>query len=87
MITLTLRRYYIDDFLNAYKPLMKGRVLDIGGKKIIKGFFRPPLKSVESWEYLNIDMATSPDYACSVYKIPFAENTFDTIIFAKFLSI
>ena len=39
MITLTLRRYYIDDFLNAYKPLMKGRVLDIGGKKIIKGVF------------------------------------------------
>lgn len=86
MITLTLRRYYIDDFLNLYKPLMKGRVLDVGGKKENKrGFFRPPLKSVESWEYLNIDMATSPDYACSVYKLPFAENTFDTIIFCEIL--
>ncbi len=86
MITLTLRRYYIDDFLNASKKFMSGRVLDIGGKKDNKrGFFRPPLHSIESWEYLNIDLTTSPDYACSVYKMPFADNAFDTVIFCEIL--
>ncbi len=86
MATLTLHRYYLDDLLNLHKPLMKGKVLDIGGKKVNKrGSFRPPLEIADSWEYLNIDITTSPDYACSVYKIPFTDNAFDTAVFCEIL--
>lgn len=86
MITLTLRRYYIDDLLNAHKPLMRGKVLDIGGKKDNKrGFFRPPVADVKSWEYLNIDKNTAPDYLCAVSNMPFENSSFDTVIFCEIL--
>ena len=60
---------------------MKGRVLDVGGKKIGKrGLFRPPTDGVESWEFLNTDESTQPDYSCGAESIPFKDNTIDTII-------
>lgn len=58
-----------------------GKVLDLGGKKEKKrGLFRPPLDKVESWEYLNIDESTNPDYCCNAESIPIDDNTFDIII-------
>ena len=61
-----------------------GKVLDAGGKKDNKrGKFRPPLSSVESWEYLNIDESTNPDYSCSADDIPVDDNTFDVVMLAE----
>ena len=83
-MTLSLRRHYIDKLLSSNQ--FHGRVLDIGGEKINKrGSFRPPMDSVDSWEYINIDPATDPDYLCSAESIPVSDNLFDFIVIADVL--
>ena len=65
---------------------MKGRVLDVGGKKVNqRGSFVPPLENVQSWEYLNSDVTTKPDYCCSAEEIPLENETIDTVIMTEVL--
>lgn len=81
---LTFRRYWLDQLLS--ETHFYGKVLDIGGKKENKrGQFRPPLEKVTSWEYLNIDETTSPDYLCSCDAIPVDDETFDVVLIADVL--
>lgn len=81
---ITFRRYYLDKFLS--KTRFHGKVLDIGGKKENKrGQFRPPLDKVETWEYLNIDETTNPDYLCSAESIPVKDETFDAVLMTEVL--
>lgn len=80
----TFRRLYLDKMLTETE--FYGKVLDIGGKKEKKrGTFRPPLEKVESWEYLNIDKTTKPDYVCSADAIPVHDNNFDVILITEVL--
>ena len=80
----TFRRYYIDKLL--LESDFHGRVLDIGGKKENKkGIFRPPLEKVSSWEYLNIDKTTSPDYHCSADDMPVDDESFDMALMVEVL--
>lgn len=82
MSFITFRRYYLDKVLSDIK--FYGKVLDVGGKKENKrGTFRPPLDKIESWEYLNIDESTNPDYLCSADNIPVDDNTFDIVMLAE----
>jgi SAM-dependent methyltransferase len=82
MSFITFRRYYLDKVLSDIN--FYGKVLDVGGKKDNKrGTFRPPLDKVKSWEYLNIDESTNPDYFCSADKIPVDDNTFDMIMLTE----
>jgi len=82
MSFITFRRYYLDQVLSDMN--FYGKVLDVGGKKENKrGTFRPPLEKVESWEYLNIDKSTNPDYNCSADNIPVEDGTFDIIMLAE----
>ena len=65
---------------------MRGRLLDIGGRKIGKrGIFSPPSKNVELWEYLNSDQSTDPDYCCSAVNIPLPDCSIDTVIMTEVL--
>jgi len=81
---LTFRRYYLDSLLVNYT--FYGKVLDVGGKKNDKrGRFRPPLNAVESWEYLNTDASTKPDYCCSAEEIPIDGKKIDLILMAEVL--
>ena len=82
----SFRRYFLDKYLLRYKPLMKGKVLDLGGKKDDRrGDFIPPLDQVTSWEYLNNDNDTDPDYCCDAGNIPLADGSIDTVIFTEVL--
>ena len=81
---ITARRYYLDKALS--EASFNGKVLDVGGKKDNKrGTFRPPLDKVKSWEYLNIDESTNPDYLCSADNIPVADSSFDVILLCEVL--
>jgi ubiquinone/menaquinone biosynthesis C-methylase UbiE len=63
-----------------------GRVLDIGGKKENKkGRFCPPLDKVVSWEYVNIDTNSNPDYVCSAESLIINDKTFDVVLMAEVL--
>jgi len=80
----TLRRYYLDNCLT--KCNFYGKILDIGGKKTNKkGLFQPPTKKVESWEYVNIDKSTNPDYLCPADANNVQDMSFDIVILTEVL--
>lgn len=82
--TVTFRRLHLDTCLE--RQTYRGRVLDVGGKKESKrGHFRPPLGTVESWEYLNISQDTNPDFLASADEMPFDSPRFDTVILCEVL--
>jgi len=84
MSFITFRRHYLDNVLS--NAPFAGKVLDIGGKKDNKrGNFRPPLNKVDSWEYLNTDASTNPDYCCSAEDIPIDNEQFDIVLMAEVL--
>lgn len=83
---ITCRRELLDRALEGRISLMKGKVLDIGGtKRTRRGRFRPPLDAVESWEYVNSDSNTEPDYCCDATKIPLEDETVDTVVMTEVL--
>ena len=82
----SMRRDLIDQFLTNHISLFKGKVIDIGGKKIgNRGKFEPPKDQVESWQFLNIDKKTNPDYLCDATSIPVKDEFFDAIIATEIL--
>ena len=77
----SLRRYHLDKFLINNIELMKGVVIDIGGKKNNpRGKFRPPLNQVEKWIYINNDASTDPDVISDVNQIPLKSDLADFFI-------
>lgn len=84
LVAATMRRRLLDQRLNNAE--FCGRVLDIGGKKTGKrGTFVPPSSCRETWEYLNVDDATNPDYCTSAECIPVEDKTFDTVVMTEVL--
>ncbi|MDR2051740.1 MAG: methyltransferase domain-containing protein [Deltaproteobacteria bacterium] len=80
----TFRRWHLDAFLGALP--WRGRVLDVGGRKgIYRGSFRPPFAQVESWEYVNINPATNPDYLASADDLPIASDSRDIVLLSEVL--
>lgn len=75
---------YLDAFLAATP--WHGRVLDVGGKKMNKrGIFRPPLGAVESWDYVNPDPSTQPDFLASAEHIPAPDSSYDMVLLSEVL--
>jgi len=80
------RRSLLDEALERHSHLFTGRVLDVGGKKTRKrGSFRPPSTAVVSWEYLNIDAQSEPDYVAPATDVPTADERFDTVMLIEVL--
>ncbi|MDB9380726.1 methyltransferase domain-containing protein [Nodularia spumigena CS-584] len=76
----------MDKFLNDQIPFMSGDILDIGGKKNNKrGNFRPPIKQVSTWRYINIDQTTNPDFCCSAEAIPLPDSSVDGFLLCEVL--
>lgn len=81
---MSFHRSYLDKMLNETE--FSGRVLDVGGRKMRKrGAFKPPIEKVVSWQYLNIDASSNPDYLSSADKIPVADNSFDMVVMTEVL--
>src|SRR3989344_1979386 len=72
----TYRRKALDKALNEYQYLFKGNVLDIGGGKKDGKFKHPRTKK---WIVVDIDKKTKPDIVASVAKLPFKDESFDTV--------
>lgn len=83
----SFRRGYLDHWMqNDAARFIRGKVLDIGGKKKQKrGSFDPNRIATESWQYLNIDPRTEPDIAGDATAIPVESTTFDTAILCEVL--
>jgi SAM-dependent methyltransferase len=78
------RRSVVDAFLTGLLPSMRGRVLDIGGKKVRpRGAFRMPAHL--QCEYLNLDSVTQPDHLCNAEQIDIPDQDFDGFLLIEVL--
>ena len=77
---VSYRRHLLDAYLEWAKPLMRGTVIDLGGKRDRKrGTFRPPANE-SVWTYVNIDPATNPDLLCDVTAVPRPDAAADCVL-------
>jgi SAM-dependent methyltransferase len=82
----TCRRILIDHFLEQHRELMRGHVLDIGGKnERRRGDFVPPQQGVVSWRSVNIDEGTKPDFLCDASAIPLEDGAVDVFLLCEVL--
>lgn len=82
----TVHEYFKDDMLDTSRCLMSGKILDIGGKKTNKsGGFIPHTKDILSWEYVNIDPKTEPDYLVDAATIPIKDDQVDCVLLCETL--
>jgi SAM-dependent methyltransferase len=80
----TLHRFYLDKLMKIHDPCFIGDIIDIGGKKINKrGDFRPTLKGVRTWQYVNIDRSTNPDFCCSAESVPVPDASYDVALLCE----
>ena len=81
---MTIRRTFLDKYLQ--KTIYFGSVLDVGGKAQNKRRgYSPNLDSVKSWEYLNLDKSSSPDYLMDVKDLGQINKSFDCILLCEVL--
>ena len=81
----SLRRHYLDFYLNHYIDLINGYVLDVGGKKDKrKGNFIPPKENVLKWQYINNNEKEKPDIlgmsALLTTTMPYMKVVIDTLV-------
>lgn len=78
------RRTLVDELLIGRLGSVRGRLIDIGGKKTgSRGVFRLPPES--ECVYLNIDPATHPDCLCDAECIDCASDSFDGFLLIEVL--
>lgn len=75
-LDLSHRRKIMDAMLTKNKSYFKGNVLDIGGGRKRGTFTRP---KTESWIVADSEESLHPDIICSIEKMPFDNESFDSI--------
>lgn len=84
-LSTSVRRYLIDEFFFKNSSLIRGRVVDIGGKKRNKRGLFDVGKFASEITYVNIDTSTEPDIVSDATNIPLPNASFDTAIIAELL--
>lgn len=80
----SIRRKYLNQ--NLKKLNLKGKIIDIGGKKYKKRSDpKLDLKFVNEFLYLNTDKSTNPDIIANAEKIPCESEYFDNILLIEVL--
>ena len=83
---LTYRRYLLDRCLQASAFLMRGRVLDVGGRRErVRGAFRPPSEGVVAWRYVNILADDRPDVVADACELPLSSGSVDCVVCCEVL--
>ncbi len=83
---VSYRRHLLDAYLRWSAPLMRGVVIDLGGKRARKrGTFVPPTDPATTWTYVNLDADTMPDLRADVTAVPWPDATADCIVCTEVL--
>jgi len=83
---LTYRRLWLDTALEAFAPYMRGRVVDVGGKRENKrGTFQPPEHQAQAWWYINLDLTTNPNVYADAGQLPLMGQSVDCVICTEVL--
>ena len=83
---VSYRRFLLDQALEAAVPLMRGTVVDLGGKRTYKrGEFRPPERQAERWIYVNLARESGPDVVADAGAVPLRSASADCVICTEVL--
>lgn len=83
---VSYRRLWLDACLDTFSDEMRGKVLDLGGKRDNKrGSFHPPEYQSDSWWYINLDPNASPNIFADVTQTPFENKSVDCIVCTEVL--
>ena len=81
---ISFRRHLLDKQLNGALPLLKGRILDVGGsKKKRRGFFKVPAEIEENWIVLNNDESVNPEINAELPQIPSDTDSFECVVMTE----
>lgn len=77
----SIHRMLLDRALNARVDLMRGRVLELGGLRDMRGAVRYPRQLTDAWVIadINLDRA-KPDVRADVHHLPFRTASLDAIV-------
>ena len=79
---ITQKRFFLKKVLKSYKKFIKGYLLDVGGPSN----FDKDYYNLSSCISLNLnDLEVKTNVIADVEEMPFADNTFDTILFIEAL--
>jgi SAM-dependent methyltransferase len=83
---VSYRRLLLDAHLSWAAPLMRGQVVDLGGKRERRrGRFMPVESPGTQWTFVNIDAATAPDLLCDVTRVPLPDGKTDCVLCTEVL--
>jgi SAM-dependent methyltransferase len=74
------RRALLDAELARLAPDLTGIVLDVGGKRVPRGNFRPRDERARRWILLNMDGAERPDVIANAEALPLRCESVDRIV-------
>jgi SAM-dependent methyltransferase len=83
---VSYRRFLLDAHLQWASPLMAGKVVDLGGKRVRRrGQFVPPADGQSHWIVINIDNAVSPHIVSDAAAVPLADAWADCVVCTEVL--
>jgi SAM-dependent methyltransferase len=74
------RRALLDERLQELTASLRGVVLDIGGRRTIRGSFTPPVDRCRMWIRLNLDPAAAPDVRGDAAALPLRDGVADAVL-------
>lgn len=84
--SLTYRRYLLDRLLGEHRHLLRGLVVDVGGKKRNpRGNFRALESEHTRWVFVNINPETGPDLLGDAHCLPLKSQSADTVLCCEVL--
>lgn len=85
-LNYSYRRRIIDEDLAGHDKLIKGTIVDVGGRKIKhKGFFRFKSEKIKEVITVNIEKDIGADIIASAENIPLPDNSADTVMMTEVL--
>src|SRR3989344_2145582 len=84
-ISISVRRHFIDQFFFTHSDLIKGKVIDIGGKKVRKRGLFDIGKYGADVTYINIAKSDEPDILADAASIPLPDKSFDVAVISELL--
>ena len=81
-LSTSFRRQLLDADLARAAPLMRGVVLDVGGKRVARrGEFRPPEQpELRAWWVLNVTPDVAPHVLGSAQALPLCDASADAVL-------
>jgi len=84
-LSISARRHFVDNFFFSKSGFIKGKIIDIGGKKTNKRGLFDIDKISPNVIYVNLEKKDNPDVIADARNIPLPDNSFDTVIMGELL--